>query len=106
MLTRKRAETPRLTAEPEKAAAPRIAAPNGIARAAVAFEAAFLTEMLRHTGLGRAPGLMGGGAGEAQFAPMLLEAVATEIARSKPLGIAALVTARLESGQAQGGSDR
>ncbi|MEO0957492.1 MAG: rod-binding protein [Pseudomonadota bacterium] len=65
--------------------------------AAQEFEAAFLAEMLRHAGFGGREGLMGGGAGETQFAPMFIDAVAAEIARSKPLGIADLVAARLRA---------
>ncbi|NKX45003.1 rod-binding protein [Roseicyclus persicicus] len=34
-------------------------------------EASFLSEMLKHAGLGEAPGAFGGGAGEAQFASLL-----------------------------------
>ncbi|MEL6768319.1 MAG: rod-binding protein [Pseudomonadota bacterium] len=68
---------------------------------AMRFEAAFLAEMLRHAGLGEVEGAMGGGAGEAQFAPMFVDAVAERIARSKPLGIADMVAARIRAAEAE-----
>ncbi|MEM6943358.1 MAG: chemotaxis protein chel [Pseudomonadota bacterium] len=75
-------------------------APDGEARLRAVgerFEAAFLAEMLRHSGFGEMRGGPNGGAGEAAVAPFMLEAVATEIARSKSLGIAEMVFARLTS---------
>lgn len=69
------------------------AAPGGdreasLLKAAEAFEAAFLAEMLRHTGLGRLPDSFNGGAGEAAFAGTLVEAYAKEIAASGGVGLA------------------
>lgn len=55
---------------------------------AQAFEAAFLAEMFRHAGLARPRTQFGGGAGEAQFAPMLARLYAEQIAEVRPLGIA------------------
>lgn len=77
-------------------AAPRAqpsAAPGGdreasLRQAAQAFEAAFLAEMLRHTGLGRMPESFNGGAGEAAFAGTMVEAYAREIAASGGVGLA------------------
>lgn len=57
-------------------------------KAAEAFEAAFLAEMLRHTGLGHLPESFNGGAGEAAFAGTLVEAYAKEIAASGGVGLA------------------
>lgn len=64
---------------------------------AEAFEAAFLTEMLRHTGLEKMSESMNGGAGEAAFSSFLTRAYASEIARTKPLGIADTIAASLEA---------
>jgi hypothetical protein len=55
---------------------------------AEAFEAAFLAEMLKRTGLGRLPGAVNGGAGERAFADLLVREYAGEIARTRSLGIA------------------
>ena len=64
------AENPRLRAEAER------------------FEAAFLAEMLRHSGLGRMPDSFNGGAGEAAFAGSLVQEYANRIAATGTLGIA------------------
>lgn len=55
---------------------------------ATAFEAAFLAGMFEAAGLGTAPGAFGGGAGEAQFASLLHEAQAQQIARAGGIGLA------------------
>lgn len=60
-----------------------------------AFEAAFLSEMLQAAGFAAPREGMGGGAGEAQFAPMLARAVAEAVARERPLGIGEALAARL-----------
>ncbi|MFQ5567803.1 MAG: rod-binding protein [Paracoccaceae bacterium] len=52
------------------------------------FEAAFLAEMLRHSGLGRMPETFNGGPGEAAFAGTLVQEYATRIAATGRLGIA------------------
>ena len=52
------------------------------------FEAAFLAEMLRHTGLGKMPESFNGGAGEAAFAGSLVQEYANKIAATGTLGIA------------------
>lgn len=51
------------------------------------FEAAFLAEMLRYTGLGRMPESFNGGAGEAAFAGSLVQEYANLIAATGTLGI-------------------
>jgi Rod binding domain-containing protein len=63
-------------------------ADDPIRRAAETFEAAFLAEMLRHSGLGRMPATFNGGAGEAAFSGTLIEAYAKQIAASSRLGLA------------------
>ena len=63
-------ENPRLRAEAER------------------FEAAFLAEMLRHSGLGRMPESFNGGAGEKAFAGSLVQEYANRIAATGTLGIA------------------
>lgn len=57
---------------------------------AVELEAAFLSEMLRHAGLGEAGGESGfdGGAGEAQFASFLRDEQARAMARAGGIGLA------------------
>ncbi|MEL6197375.1 MAG: chemotaxis protein chel [Pseudomonadota bacterium] len=69
-------------------AAPRNAEAGLDRTTAQAFEAAFLAEMFRHAGLARPRTQFGGGAGEAQFAPMLARLYAEQIAEARPLGIA------------------
>ena len=56
--------------------------------AAERFEAAFLAEMLRHSGLARMPESFNGGAGEAAFAGSLVQEYANRIAATGTLGIA------------------
>lgn len=50
-------------------------------------EASFLSEMLRHAGLGEARESFGGGIGEAQFSSFLREIQAEELSRSGGLGL-------------------
>lgn len=73
-------------------------APRGAARdpaaTATAFEAAFLTEMLKQSGLTKAFGALAGG-GETGFSDLLTREIVTEIARTRPLGIGAAVRQRL-----------
>ena len=66
-----------------------------IRAAAKEFEAVFLAEMLKHTGLGRPPESFGGGVGEAQFAPFLVREYASAIAERGGLGIAERIAAAL-----------
>lgn len=51
------------------------------------FEAVFLAEMLKHTGLGRMPDTFNGGAGEAAFSDFLTREYAEQIAKSRSTGI-------------------
>ena len=52
------------------------------------FEAAFLTEMLRHSGLGKMRDGLNGGAGEARFSGFLIEAYAEKLSQSGQIGLA------------------
>ena len=61
---------------------------SALEQAAHAFEAAFLAQMLRHSGLGDAPEAMGGGHGEAQFAGLLVDAQARQMVRAGGIGLA------------------
>lgn len=56
--------------------------------AAQELEASFLAEMLKHAGLGTAPGGFGGGAGEEQFASFLRLEQARAIAQVGGIGLA------------------
>ncbi len=68
---------------------PAVPRPTSEMRAAAReFEAVFLAEMLRHAGLGAARESFGGGAGEAQFAPLLARAQADAMAEAGGLGLA------------------
>lgn len=58
------------------------------------FEAAFLTEMMKHAGFGRALGDQAGG--ETGFSDLLVREVAERIAQSRPLGIGAMLGAAAE----------
>ncbi len=63
----------------------------------VALEATFLAEMLKASGLGKARGPFGGGAGEEQFASFLVRQQAEQIARAGGIGLAeTLFTALME----------
>ena len=57
-------------------------------KAAIDLEATFLAEMLKSAGLGKSRDSMGGGAGEDQFASLLVRAQAEQIARSGGIGLA------------------
>ena len=63
-------------------------APAVLRQTAQAFEAAFLTEMLKHSGVARVPDQFGGGPGEAAFADLLTREYAREISRTGRIGIA------------------
>lgn len=67
--------------------------------AAHAFEAAFLAEMLRNSGLGEAPEAMGGGPGEAHFAGLLVDAQAREMVRAGGIGLAEYLVTELRQGR-------
>lgn len=57
--------------------------------AAEKLEAAFVSEFLKFSGLGKTPKAFGGGAGEDGFASFLREAQAKEIVKAGGLGLAA-----------------
>ena len=59
------------------------------------FEATFLAEMLRYSGIGTTPDTFGGGAGEAQFAPLLADHYATALVEAGGIGLAERVAATL-----------
>ena len=59
--------------------------------AAIALEASFLAEMLKHAGVGKTPGAFGGGIGEDQFASLLREVQARDMARHGGIGLAEAV---------------
>ncbi|KUP94745.1 rod-binding protein [Tritonibacter horizontis] len=57
-------------------------------QAALDLEASFLSEMLKAAGLGKAPEAFGGGAGEDQFAGLLVNEQARAMAESGGIGLA------------------
>lgn len=57
-------------------------------QAAIDLEASFLSEMLKAAGLGKAPEAFGGGAGEDQFAGLLVNEQARAMAESGGIGLA------------------
>lgn len=74
-----------------------------IRRAAEAFEAAFLAEMLSHAGIGKPPEGFGGGAGEDGFASFLIQAYAEKIAATGHFGIAEAIVRASTDGSADHG---
>jgi Rod binding domain-containing protein len=54
----------------------------------VELEATFLTEMLKHSGLGEAQKAFGGGIGEEQFTSMRLQQTAQQITKAGGIGLA------------------
>ncbi|MEM9781964.1 MAG: hypothetical protein AAF899_05775 [Pseudomonadota bacterium] len=78
-----------------QAPAPAPAPTEAMKRAGVAFEAAFLDEMLRHSGLGDLRGMAGGSTAESQIGPMMSRFLAERLAEGAGIGIAPLVAARL-----------
>ncbi len=69
--------------------------PATIRAKAEAFESAFITEMLKHSGVGKVPDAFGGGVGEEAFSDFLTRAYAEEIAETRSIGIADHVEAAL-----------
>lgn len=59
-----------------------------IRETALQLEAAFLSEMLKASGIGKTPESFGGGAGEDHFSSFLRDAHAKEIAKAGGLGLA------------------
>ncbi|PRY19458.1 rod binding protein [Aliiruegeria haliotis] len=64
-------------------------------------EASFLSEMLKCTGLGKAPEALGGGIGEEQFSSFLRNAQAAEVVRAGGIGMAEAIFESLK-GMAHG----
>lgn len=64
---------------------------------AVQFEATFLAEMLKHTGVGAPRKSHGGGVGEDAFASFLATEYAMRMARSGGVGIATVIEAQILS---------
>jgi peptidoglycan hydrolase FlgJ len=69
---------------------------------AEALEAAFLAEMLRHSGLGEQQNTFGGGIGETQFASFLREAQAKAMVDAGGIGLAEMLMRSLAQ---RGGND-
>ncbi|MEM9899732.1 MAG: rod-binding protein [Pseudomonadota bacterium] len=67
--------------------------------AARAFEAVFIAEMLKHAGVGEPPDSFGGGEGEAQFASLLRDAQAKEMAKAGGIGLAEYLITALGAGR-------
>jgi Rod binding domain-containing protein len=89
-------ELPPMTA---RAALPAPAAPDAKARAAAeAFEAAFLAEVLKHSGLNALPASFGGGAGEEAFASFLTREYARLMSERGGIGLAEQVFEALKQG--------
>ena len=63
--------------------------------AALQFEAVFLAEMLKHTGVGSPRKMNGGGAGEQAFASYLTSEYAMRMARTGGVGLAAVIEAQI-----------
>ncbi|MCG7520616.1 rod-binding protein [Ruegeria sp. Ofav3-42] len=59
--------------------------------AAIELEAAFLGEMLKSAGLGKARQSFGGGAGEDQFASFLVQHQARALAKSGGVGLSEII---------------
>lgn len=57
-------------------------------KAAMDLEAAFLTEMLKSAGFGKARDSFGGGSGEDQFSSILVRAQAEQMTRAGGIGLA------------------
>lgn len=69
--------------------APRVARPDAALReVAQKLEAGFLSEMLRHTGLGEEPGEFGGGTGADQFASFHRQVLAERMVEAGGIGLA------------------
>ncbi len=74
---------------------PALARPD-LRQQAMKLEAAFLSEMLSHAGLGQTSGSFAGGAGEAQFASFLRNEQAGAIVRQGGIGLAESIHRALE----------
>lgn len=75
------------------------ASPEALQAVAKEFEATFLAEMLKHTGLGEPRDAFGGGHGEAAFASMLTQEYATQLAKRGGIGLADRIASELAARQ-------
>jgi peptidoglycan hydrolase FlgJ len=98
---RTKAEPPMNPVLPDLPATGRPAA--ALREKAIALEAAFLSEMLRHAGADRSAGSFGGGVGETQFASFLRDEQARAIARSGGIGLAEVIFRSLADRAGQSG---
>ena len=79
-------------------------APKTVLRTKVeALEAAFLAEMLRHSGLGEQESRFGGGIGETQVTSFLREAQAKAIVDAGGIGLAEMLMRSMTKGGAENG---
>lgn len=62
------------------------------------FEASFLSEMLKHAGMGKPRDSFGGGIGEEQFASFLCDEYARIMARAGGVGLAETIFNSLQKG--------
>ncbi|MFN6978107.1 MAG: rod-binding protein [Gemmobacter sp.] len=76
--------------------------PAALRRTAEALEAAFLSEMLAHAGLGQVSDTFGGGIGEEQFASLLRDAQAAALVRRGGIGLAEQIVKSLMARQHAG----
>ncbi|SDW89891.1 rod-binding protein [Roseicitreum antarcticum] len=76
---------------------------DAVRRVAEEFETAFLTEMLKASGLGKPlEGFGGGGTGEAQFSSFMVEGYAEAIRKSGGLGLSETIFRALVREEADG----
>jgi len=75
------------------------ARPDDLKQAAIALEAAFLTEMLKAAGFGKAPDSFNGGAGEDQFLSFQVRAQAEAMAQRGGIGLAETLFNALKDGE-------
>ncbi len=65
--------------------------PQKLKAASVELEAAFLSEMLKSAGFGKARSSFGGGAGEDQFSSFLVQQQAQKMARAGGIGLSEIL---------------
>lgn len=88
---------------PETAIADSTAGRSSVRKAAEAFEALFLAEMLSHAGVGKPADALGGGKGEEAFQSFLTQAYVEKITATGRFGIAeAIVRASATEDPANG----
>jgi Rod binding domain-containing protein len=86
-----------VASNPSRTAAIPAGGREAIERSAERFEAAFLGEMLRQSGFGKALGKMSSGPAGGAFSQVMVDAVATEMAASRRVGIAEAVAENLKA---------